>query len=137
LDDFKEGRVQVLVATDIVARGIDIEGVTHVVNFDLPVNPEDYVHRIGRTGRAEASGDAISLVPRGDLNLLDLLELHIGERIERKRLRGFDYRATTSPGGDVAAGAKRDWRKRTREREAKGGGKAAADKKRGGKGSGA
>ena len=54
LQDFKDGKVQVLVATDIVARGIDIEGVTQVVNYDLPVNPEDYVHRIGRTGRAEA-----------------------------------------------------------------------------------
>lgn len=137
LNEFKEGQVQVLVATDIVARGIDIEGVTHVVNFDLPVNPEDYVHRIGRTGRAEASGDAISLVPRGDLNLLDLLELHLGERIERKRLRGFDYRATTPPGADVATNAKRDWRKRTRERESKGGDRESAKKKSGRKGSGA
>ena len=141
LKDFKDGAVQVLVATDIVARGIDIEGVTHVVNYDLPVNPEDYVHRIGRTGRAEASGDAISLVPRGDLNLLDLLELHIGERIERKRLRGFDYHAKTPSGGAGEATAKRDWRKRTRELEAKRGSKPPARPpgkgKRGGKGSGA
>jgi ATP-dependent RNA helicase RhlE len=119
LQDFKDGKVQVLVATDIVARGIDIDGVSQVVNFDFPVNPEDYVHRIGRTGRAEAQGEAISLVPKGDLNLLGMTELAIGERIERKRLRGFDYHATSpAPKADEKP-AKRDWRKRTREMEAK------------------
>ncbi len=119
LQDFKDGKVQVLVATDIVARGIDIDGVSHVVNFDFPVNPEDYVHRIGRTGRAENPGEAISLVPKGDLNLLGMTELAIGQRLDRKRLRGFDYHAITpaSPVSEVPA--KRDWRKRTREMEAK------------------
>ena len=119
LQDFKDGKVQALVATDIVARGIDIEGVSHVVNFDFPVNPEDYVHRIGRTGRAEAQGEAVSLVPKGDLNLLGMTELAIGQRLERKRLRGFDYHATTPAIQPGAAPAKRDWRKRTREMEAK------------------
>ncbi len=119
LQDFKDGKVQVLVATDIVARGIDIDGVSHVVNHDFPVNPEDYVHRIGRTGRAEARGEAISFVPRGDLNLLGILELFIGERLERKRLRGFDYHAVTPAASQDAGSAKRDWRKRTREMEAK------------------
>lgn len=119
LQDFKDGKVQVLVATDIVARGIDIEGVTQVVNYDFPVNPEDYVHRIGRTGRAEAEGEAISLVPKGDLNLLGMLELFIGQRLDRKRLRGFDYHATTPAVKAGEAPAKRDWRKRTREMEAK------------------
>jgi len=119
LKDFKEGRMRVLVATDIVARGIDIDGVSHVVNYDFPVNPEDYVHRIGRTGRAEIQGEAISLVPKGDLNLLGILEMAIGKRLDRKRLRGFDYHAT-SPAADAGSTpAKRDWRKRTREREAK------------------
>lgn len=125
LRDFKEGKVRVLVATDIVSRGIDIEGVSHVVNFDFPVNPEDYIHRIGRTGRAEAQGAAISFVSRGDLNLLGHLELTIGERIPRKRLAGFDYRATTpalKPGENPA---KRDWRKRTRESESRTAKKAA------------
>jgi ATP-dependent RNA helicase RhlE len=120
LQDFKDGKARVLVATDIVARGIDIDGVSHVVNYDLPVNPEDYVHRIGRTGRAEAQGEAISFVPRGDLNLLDHLELFMGVRIVRKRLHGFDYHAR-SP-AEPTPGAKpprQDWRKRTREREAK------------------
>lgn len=119
LQDFKDGKVQVMVATDIVARGIDIDGVTHVVNYDFPVNPEDYVHRIGRTGRAESQGEAISFVPKGDLNLLGILEFSIGKRLERKKLKGFDYHAK-SPAPKVGdAPAKRDWRKRTREMEAK------------------
>lgn len=119
LQDFKEGKSQVLVATDIVARGIDIDGVTHVVNYDFPVNPEDYVHRIGRTGRAEAQGEAISFVPKADLNLLNILEFAIGRRLDRKRLRGFDYHAAIpapTPGEKLPV---RDWRKRTREMEAK------------------
>jgi ATP-dependent RNA helicase RhlE len=119
LQDFKDGNVQVLVATDIVARGIDIDGVTHVVNYDFPVNPEDYVHRIGRTGRAEAQGDAISFVPKQDLNLLGILEFFIGQRLERKRLRGFDYHAPIPAAKPNEIPPRRDWRKRTRELEAK------------------
>lgn len=119
LQDFKDGACDVLVATDIVARGIDIEGVSHVVNYDFPVNSEDYVHRIGRTGRAEHAGEAISFVPKGDLNLLGITEMAIGQRLERKRLRNFDYRAQTPSPTEAGAPAKRDWRKRTREREAK------------------
>ncbi len=119
LEDFRSGKIRVLVATDIVARGIDIDGISHVVNFDFPVNPEDYVHRIGRTGRAEASGLAISLVPKGDLNLLGITEMTIGQRLERKKLRGFDYHAKSPPSETTAAPAKRDWRKRTREMESK------------------
>ena len=132
LQDFKDGNVQVMVATDIVARGIDIDGVSQVVNFDFPVNPEDYVHRIGRTGRAEAQGEAISFVPKGDLNLLGMTELAIGQRLERKRLRGFDYHATTPAPAPGAVPAKRDWRKRTREMEEKKTTKPIP-KKRGGK----
>ncbi|MGJ8634049.1 MAG: DEAD/DEAH box helicase [Luteolibacter sp.] len=128
LRDFKEGGAQVLVATDIVARGIDIDGVTHVVNYDFPVNPEDYVHRVGRTGRAEAHGEAISFVPKGDLNLLGILEMTIGERIERKRLRGFDYYAKSVPGEVGVPVAKKDWRKRTREMDGKGNGSSGARK---------
>ena len=119
LQDFKDGKFQVLVATDIVARGIDIDGVSQVINFDFPVNPEDYVHRIGRTGRAEAQGEAISLIPKGDLNLLGMTELAIGQRLERKRLRGFDYHAKSAAQTPDEPPAKRDWRKRTREMDAK------------------
>ncbi|NQX01347.1 DEAD/DEAH box helicase [bacterium] len=119
LQDFKDGKIQVLVATDIVARGIDIDGVTHVVNFDFPVNPEDYVHRIGRTGRAEAQGEAISFVPKQDLNLLNILELFISQRLDRKRLRGFDYHAPVPAPTPGEKQPRQDWRKRTREMEAK------------------
>jgi len=119
LQDFKDGKAQVLVATDIVARGIDIDGVSHVVNYDFPVKPEDYVHRIGRTGRAEAQGDAISFVPKQDLNLLDLLELFIGQRLTRKRLRDFNYNAPVPPPAPGEKPPRRDWRKRTRDQEAK------------------
>ena len=119
LQDFKDGKAQVLVATDIVARGIDIDGVSHVVNYDFPVNPEDYVHRIGRTGRAETQGDAISFVPKQDLNLLDMLELCIGQRLARKRLRGFDYLAPVPAPAPGDKPPRRDWRKRTRDMEAK------------------
>ncbi|KAB2640217.1 MAG: DEAD/DEAH box helicase [Verrucomicrobia bacterium] len=117
LQDFKDGKTQVLVATDIVARGIDIDGVSHVVNYDFPVNPEDYVHRIGRTGRAAALGDAISFVPKHDLNLLDRLELFIGQRLPHKRLRGFDYLAPVPAPAPGDKAPRRDWRKRTREME--------------------
>jgi ATP-dependent RNA helicase RhlE len=119
LQDFKDGKAQVLVATDVVARGIDIDGVSHVVNYDFPVNPEDYIHRIGRTGRAEAQGQAISFVPQHDLNLLGILELTIGQRLERKRLKGFNYQAPPQGPQPGEKPAKKDWRKRTREMEAK------------------
>ncbi|MEN9974927.1 MAG: hypothetical protein RLZZ282_933, partial [Verrucomicrobiota bacterium] len=119
LQDFKDGKAQVLVATDIVARGIDIEGVTHVVNYDFPVNPEDYVHRIGRTGRAHAQGNAISFVPNQDLNLLDILELFIRQRLVRKHLKGFNYHAPVPPPTPGEKSPLRDWRKRTREMDAK------------------
>jgi len=115
LQNFKDGTVDVLVATDIVARGIDIDGVSHVVNYDFPVNPEDYIHRIGRTGRAEHQGEAISFVPKGDLNLLGILEMAISQRLKRKRLRNFDYHAKSAPQAKEAKPAKKDWRKRTRE----------------------
>jgi ATP-dependent RNA helicase RhlE len=119
LQDFKDGKVQVLVATDIVARGIDIDGVTQVVNFDFPVNPEDYIHRIGRTGRAEAQGEALSFVPKEDLNLLGILELFIGRRLVKKRLKGFNYGAPVPPYQPGVTPPRRDWRKRTRVVEAK------------------
>ena len=119
LQDFKDGKSQVLVATDIVARGIDIDDVSHVVNYDFPVNPQDYVHRIGRTGRAESSGEAISFVPEQDLNLLHILELTLARRLSRRRLKGFDYHAPVPPSKPGEKPPHRDWRKRTREMEAK------------------
>ncbi len=91
LKDFKSGAVRVLVATDIAARGIDVDGISHVVNYDFPMHSEDYVHRIGRTGRAHAVGDAISFVTAADYGALRQLERFIGRGIVRKRAEGFDY----------------------------------------------
>ncbi len=96
LADFKSGRLRVLVATDIAARGIDVDGISHVVNFDFPPQAEDYVHRIGRTGRASAVGDAISFVTPDDHAPLRTLERFIGRGITRKRAEGFDY-ASAAP----------------------------------------
>ncbi|MBL9183645.1 MAG: DEAD/DEAH box helicase [Verrucomicrobiaceae bacterium] len=94
LDDFKAGRVRVLVATDIAARGIDVDGISHVINFDFPHVVEDYVHRIGRTGRAQAIGDAISFVSSDEMDDLRRLERFIGRGITRKRAENFDYKAS-------------------------------------------
>lgn len=93
LKDFRSGAVRVLVATDIAARGIDVDGISHVVNYDFPKHPEDYVHRIGRTGRAKAVGDAISFVTAEDHGALRSLERFIGRGIVRKRAEGFDTSA--------------------------------------------
>ncbi len=97
LKDFKSGAVRVLVATDIAARGIDVDGISHVVNFDFPMHPEDYVHRIGRTGRAHAVGDAISFVTPDDHSALRSLERFIGRGIVRKRSEGFNYAVAPQP----------------------------------------
>ena len=97
LNDFKSGKVRVLVATDIAARGIDVDGISHVVNYDFPMHSEDYVHRIGRTGRAQAIGDALSFVTHGDAAALRTLERFIGRGIVRKRAEGFDYQAAAAP----------------------------------------
>jgi ATP-dependent RNA helicase RhlE len=96
LKAFKSGEVRVLVATDIASRGIDVDGISHVVNFDFPMHAEDYVHRIGRTGRAQAIGDAISFVTPEDRSALRSLERFIGRGIVRKRAEGFNYVALPS-----------------------------------------
>ena len=93
LDGFKKGTVRVLVATDIAARGIDIEMLPHVVNYELPNVPEDYVHRIGRTGRAGSDGAAVSLVGPDERKLLKGIEKLIGNPIERMTVEGVDLRA--------------------------------------------
>ncbi len=90
LANFKNGSVQVLVATDIAARGLDIEQLPHVVNFDLPNVPEDYVHRIGRTGRAGATGEAVSLVSADEFKLLSDIEQLIQQLLPREYIEGFD-----------------------------------------------
>ena len=91
LDGFKSGKFEVLVATDIAARGLDIAGVSHVINYDVPENAEDYVHRIGRTGRAQATGDAFTLVTEEDVRDARSIERYMGLAVERKKIEGFPY----------------------------------------------
>ena len=113
LKDFKSGAVRVLVATDIAARGIDVDGISHVVNYDFPMHAEDYVHRIGRTGRAQAVGDAISFVTPDDRTELRTLERFIGRGIVRKQAEGFDYAAAAprpQPHDQPRQGGARDGR---------------------------
>jgi ATP-dependent RNA helicase RhlE len=90
LAGFKAGRFRVLVATDVAARGIDVEALSHVVNFDVPGVPEDYIHRVGRTGRAEATGDAYTFVAPEEESELAAIERAIGKRLPRVTLPGFD-----------------------------------------------
>ena len=94
LDNFKQGLIRVLVATDVAARGLDIEELSHVINFELPNNPEDYVHRIGRTGRAGSKGVAISLVSKEENNLLVDIEKLLGIKIKTEQIDGFELKET-------------------------------------------
>ena len=91
LDGFKSGQHQILVATDLAARGIDVEDITHVINFDMPATVDDYTHRIGRTGRAAKTGDAYTFTTSEDESAVRAIERVLGFKIERRRLEGFDY----------------------------------------------
>jgi ATP-dependent RNA helicase RhlE len=97
LAGFKQGQYQVLVATDIAARGIDVEGISHVINFDTPAFAEDYVHRIGRTGRASALGDAYTFVSGEEKKNLKGIERYVGKHFEVKEYKGFDYTQQPTP----------------------------------------
>ena len=92
LAGFKSGKYEIMVATDIAARGIDVAGVSHVINYDVPEKPEDYVHRIGRTGRAQAVGDACTLATLENASDVRDIERFIGQKIPELRLAGFDYK---------------------------------------------
>ncbi len=94
LKGFRDGRYEVLVATDIAARGLDIADVTHVINYDVPQHPEDYIHRIGRTGRAEATGDAFTLMTAEDGRHVHAIERFISQKIPRVKLEDFNYKYT-------------------------------------------
>jgi ATP-dependent RNA helicase RhlE len=110
LEGFKSGKYEVMVATDIAARGIDVEGVTHVINYDVPQHPEDYVHRIGRTGRAQKVGDAFTLFAVQELCYVQAIERFIGQPIAQLKLEGFQYdsgavfQPTKPPGGQSGGG---------------------------------
>lgn len=91
LEDFRSGKLKVLVATDIAQRGLDISGITHVINYDVPQQPEDYVHRIGRTGRAAATGDAYTFMSPDEIAMVRTIERTIGQEIPRISVSGFDF----------------------------------------------
>ena len=95
LAGFREGRFKVLVATDIAARGIDVAQVSHVINYDVPHHPQDYVHRIGRTGRAEAKGDALTIMAAEDADHVRAIERFIGKKIQREKVENFEYQYTS------------------------------------------
>ncbi len=95
LKGFREGTFDVIVATDLAARGLDVSGVTHVINFCVPDNPEDYVHRIGRTGRAKKEGDAYTLFAADEIKAVEAIERLINQKVERRKVEGFNYKFTT------------------------------------------
>jgi ATP-dependent RNA helicase RhlE len=94
LQGFRSGKFEVLVATDIAARGLDIADVSHVINYDVPQHPEDYIHRIGRTGRAEHTGDAFTIMTAEDGSHVFAIERFISQKIPRVKLENFDYKYT-------------------------------------------
>jgi ATP-dependent RNA helicase RhlE len=91
LEDFKQGKIRVLVATDVAQRGLDISGISHVINFDVPQEPEDYVHRIGRTGRAAQTGDAYTFMAADEIAMVRTIERVIGQEIPRISVPGYDF----------------------------------------------
>jgi len=93
LDGFRDGTFQILVATDIAARGIDVTRISHVINYDIPSTPEAYIHRIGRTGRATHSGEALTLITGDDRDMVRAINRIIGSKIEQRTLSAFDYNA--------------------------------------------
>jgi ATP-dependent RNA helicase RhlE len=124
LAEFKDGSLQVLVATDIAARGIDIDELPHVVNYELPNVAEDYVHRIGRTGRAGASGQAVSLVCVDEHNFLRGIEKLIGRALPRQTVAGFEPDLSVRPEPIPMGGGRRDAAPRRAQRPPQGGGRS-------------
>ena len=97
IDGFRDGSVKILVATDIAARGIDVLSISHVINYDMPETTDAYTHRIGRTGRVEKNGDALTFVTSADTAMVRALELILQAKLERRKLKGFDYTAPAAP----------------------------------------
>ncbi|HEY3376136.1 MAG TPA: DEAD/DEAH box helicase, partial [Armatimonadota bacterium] len=114
LDSFRSGQIDILVATDIAARGIDVATISHVINYDVPDCADSYIHRIGRTGRAERDGEALTFITSADGQILRDIERTLGERIEQRRLADFDYNKP-APHGDEFARAPQPPRRRQSE----------------------
>ena len=130
LEGFKNGRYRVLVATDIAARGIDVEALGHVVNFDVPLVPDDYIHRVGRTARAEMTGDAFTFVAPDEESDLRAIERAIGKRLPRVTVPDFDYSARVAERFEVPL-AERIAEIRTRKAEERARAKANAERRAG------
>jgi ATP-dependent RNA helicase RhlE len=125
---FKNGTLQVLVATDIAARGIDVEALSHVINFDVPNVPEDYIHRVGRTARAEMVGDAFTFVSDQEIGELHAIERAVGQRLNRLTLAGFDYQSKPTERFEIPI-AERIAAIRARKAEERARAKAKAERK--------
>ena len=104
LNGFRDGRYQIMVATDIAARGLDIDGISHVINFDMPATADAYIHRIGRTGRAQRNGEAYTFVTPDDMSLIEKIEKIMKKKLPRKTIPNFDY---SIPQPDYNPGPKR------------------------------
>jgi ATP-dependent RNA helicase RhlE len=128
LSRFKNGDLQVLVATDIAARGIDVEALSHVINFDVPNIPEDYIHRVGRTARAEMVGDAFTFVAEEETAELQAIERAVGSQLPRRTVEGFDYEAQPAERFEIPL-QERIAAIRTRRAEERARAKAKAEKK--------
>ena len=111
LDGFRSGKYQVMVATDVAARGIDVEGISHVINYDVPTHAEDYVHRIGRTGRATATGDAITFVSNEEKKYLRAIGKFIERKLTAQKCKGFSYVKSLPPEPRAGKSAKSSGRK--------------------------
>ena len=112
LNGFRSGKFQILVATDIAARGIDVSNVSHVVNYDVPSTPEGYIHRIGRTGRAERTGKAYNLVTSDDYVVVRSIDRILGSRVEQRTLQDFDYGPAVRPPVNKETRSTRPWKSR-------------------------
>ena len=107
LQGFRRGEFQILVATDIAARGLDVESISHVINFDMPDTADAYIHRIGRTGRAQRSGEAFTMTTPEDASMVKTLEKIMGKSLPRRTLTDFDYQAAPQPAAAAPAPARR------------------------------
>jgi len=116
LQGFRNGEFEIIVATDLAARGLDVSGVTHVINYMVPEHSEDYVHRIGRTGRAQKEGDAFTLFAADELMNVASIERLISQKIERRKLEGFSYKYTTALDDEDRARAILTGRKKKKRR---------------------
>jgi ATP-dependent RNA helicase RhlE len=128
---FKAGRIRVLVATDVASRGIDVEALPHVINFDVPRQPEDYVHRVGRTARAGATGDAVTFFSPAEVAELRAIERTVGRRIDRRRVDGFEFQdpeGTRSESGRADAGGAARLRRPPQPASARRGRRTAIDR---------